>query len=234
MPQRCGIAIRDLQCRSGTPPESALRSNSIRSVRPMACRESARMRILAGPVQFKAFGQGKMSTRLRDSIVLATLCLELICMRVLAVPEDGSAKISSRRYCLGSQLVSVGIHYGSPAGVLLRGACPWKERAEHHAPVFHPTRHRGAALGPVGIQPGFRPRHRRIYREPTRVNGGGKVGHWGGDRLANAALYRVVLVRLSHDLRTREYMHCRTREGMSKPRSYVVSNATWFVKSTRP
>ena len=39
----------------------------------------------------------------------------------------------------------------------------------------------------------------------------------GGDRQANAALYRVVLVRLSHDLRTREYMQRRTREGMSKP-----------------
>ena len=43
------------------------------------------------------------------------------------------------------------------------------------------------------------------------------MGHWGGDRQANAALYRVFLVRLSHDLRTREYMHCRSREGMSKP-----------------
>ena len=38
----------------------------------------------------------------------------------------------------------------------------------------------------------------------------------GGDRQANAALYRVVLVRLSHDLRTRQYMHRRTQEGMSK------------------
>ena len=38
-----------------------------------------------------------------------------------------------------------------------------------------------------------------------------------GDRQANAALYRVVLVRLSHDLRTREYMLRRTKEGMSKP-----------------
>ena len=32
----------------------------------------------------------------------------------------------------------------------------------------------------------------------------------GGDRQANAALYRVVLVRLSHDLRTKEYMIRRT------------------------
>ena len=38
----------------------------------------------------------------------------------------------------------------------------------------------------------------------------------GGDRQANAALYRIVLVRLSHDLRTREYMDRRTGEGMSK------------------
>ena len=38
----------------------------------------------------------------------------------------------------------------------------------------------------------------------------------GGDRQANAALYRVVLVRLSHDLRTRAYMDRRTGQGMSK------------------
>ena len=38
----------------------------------------------------------------------------------------------------------------------------------------------------------------------------------GGDRQANAALYRIVLVRLRHDLRTREYMDRRTGEGMSK------------------
>ena len=38
----------------------------------------------------------------------------------------------------------------------------------------------------------------------------------GGDRQANAALYRVVLVRLSHGLRTRDYMNRRTGEGMSK------------------
>ena len=38
----------------------------------------------------------------------------------------------------------------------------------------------------------------------------------GGDRQANAALYRVVVVRLRHDARTREYMRRRTGEGMSK------------------
>ena len=56
----------------------------------------------------------------------------------------------------------------------------------------------------------------------------------GGDRQANAALYRVVLVRLSHELRTREYMDRRTREGMGKTRSSVVSNAMSLEKSSRP
>ena len=38
----------------------------------------------------------------------------------------------------------------------------------------------------------------------------------GGDRQANAALYRIVVVRLRHDLRTQAYMSRRTGEGMSK------------------
>jgi transposase len=38
----------------------------------------------------------------------------------------------------------------------------------------------------------------------------------GGDRQANAALYRVVLCRLRWDHRTRDYMQRRTKEGMSK------------------
>ena len=38
----------------------------------------------------------------------------------------------------------------------------------------------------------------------------------GGDRPANAALYRIVVVRLRHDRRTNAYMQRRTGEGMSK------------------
>ena len=38
----------------------------------------------------------------------------------------------------------------------------------------------------------------------------------GGDRQANSALYRIVVVRLSHDPRTRAYMLRRTGEGLSK------------------
>ena len=38
----------------------------------------------------------------------------------------------------------------------------------------------------------------------------------GRDRQANAALYRIVVVRLRYDLRTQAYMRRRTAEGMSK------------------
>ena len=38
----------------------------------------------------------------------------------------------------------------------------------------------------------------------------------GGDRQANSALYRIVVVRLSHDPRTRAYMLRRTGEGLSE------------------
>ena len=38
----------------------------------------------------------------------------------------------------------------------------------------------------------------------------------GGDRQANSALHRIVVVRLRCDHRTKEYMRRRTGEGMSK------------------
>ena len=38
----------------------------------------------------------------------------------------------------------------------------------------------------------------------------------GGDRQANSALYRIVVVRFSHDPRTRAYMLRRIGEGLSK------------------
>lgn len=38
----------------------------------------------------------------------------------------------------------------------------------------------------------------------------------GGDRQANAALYRIVLVRLRWDPRTKGYLARRTKEGRTK------------------
>jgi transposase len=39
----------------------------------------------------------------------------------------------------------------------------------------------------------------------------------GGDRRANNALWRIALVRMSHDPRTRDYVARRTADGLSKP-----------------
>jgi transposase len=39
----------------------------------------------------------------------------------------------------------------------------------------------------------------------------------GGDRRANNALWRIALVRMSHDQRTRDYVARRTAEGLTKP-----------------
>ena len=38
----------------------------------------------------------------------------------------------------------------------------------------------------------------------------------GGDRIANNALWRIVLVRMSSEPRTRNYVERRTKEGLSK------------------
>ena len=60
----------------------------------------------------------------------------------------------------------------------------------------------------------------------------------GGDRQANSALYRIVLVRLRHDCRTREYMCRRTGEGMSKPevirclKRYVAREVFSVIKNS--
>lgn len=54
---------------------------------------------------------------------------------------------------------------------------------------------------------------------PTPASSGKTSWHRlnrGGDCLANAALYRIVVVRLGHDPRTREYMRRHTGEGLRK------------------
>lgn len=55
---------------------------------------------------------------------------------------------------------------------------------------------------------------------PVEASSGKVVRHRlnrGGDRQANAALYRIVLVRLRYDQATKDYMQRRTAEGKSKP-----------------
>ena len=52
----------------------------------------------------------------------------------------------------------------------------------------------------------------------------------GGDRQANAALYRIVLVSLSHDPRTRAYMRRRTGEGLSKSEIFRCLKRDLYTK----
>ena len=60
----------------------------------------------------------------------------------------------------------------------------------------------------------------------------------GGDRQVNAALHRIVLVRLSHDLLTKGYMSRLTGEGMSKTevirclKRYVARAVFWAIKNS--
>jgi transposase len=62
----------------------------------------------------------------------------------------------------------------------------------------------------------------------------------GGDRQANAALYRIVLCRLRWDPRTRAYAQRRTTEGMSKPeiirclKRYIAREIYTALLSPRP
>jgi hypothetical protein len=44
----------------------------------------------------------------------------------------------------------------------------------------------------------------------------------GGDRRANAALYRIVLARSPGEQRTRDYLHRRASQGMTPPRSHPL------------
>lgn len=54
----------------------------------------------------------------------------------------------------------------------------------------------------------------------------------GGNRQANAALYRVAIVRMRNHPPTLAYVSKRTKEGKSKKRSSGASNATSCVKSS--
>ena len=55
---------------------------------------------------------------------------------------------------------------------------------------------------------------------PVEASSGKTVRHRlnrGGDRQANAALHRIVLVRMRHHAPTRAYVERRTTQGLSKP-----------------
>jgi transposase len=62
----------------------------------------------------------------------------------------------------------------------------------------------------------------------------------GGDRQANAALFRIALVRLRYDPRTRDYMDRRIKEGKTKReiirclKRYLAREIYTILTSTNP
>jgi transposase len=82
----------------------------------------------------------------------------------------------------------------------------------------------GALLVAAGDNPG-RLRSEAAFSmlsgaSPLEASSGKTVRHRlkpGGDRQANAALYRFVVVRMRHHAPTRAYLQRRTTEGLSKP-----------------
>jgi transposase len=62
----------------------------------------------------------------------------------------------------------------------------------------------------------------------------------GGDRQANAALWRVAIVRMGTDQRTRDYVARRIREGRNKPeiirclKRYIAREVFNAITATRP
>jgi transposase len=81
----------------------------------------------------------------------------------------------------------------------------------------------GALLTVAGDNPG-RLRNERAFARlcgaaPLEASSGRTRRHrlnWRGDRHANNALWRIVLVRMHYDPRTRAYLARRTAQGLSK------------------
>jgi transposase len=56
----------------------------------------------------------------------------------------------------------------------------------------------------------------------------------GGDRQANAALYRIVIARLRHDQQTKDYLARRTARASPRRKPSAVSSAMWPGRSSQP
>jgi transposase len=135
-----------------------------------------------------------------DPVVYATkLSVHTLGRRVLALEEE-AARID--------ELLAVLVTQTAPSLLELRGVGVDTAASLLVAAGDNPERLRSEAawahlcgVSPIEASSGKVARH-RLNR--------------GGDRQANQALWRIVMVRIVHDPRTRSYLERRTKEGLSK------------------
>jgi transposase len=135
-----------------------------------------------------------------DPVVFATkLALQTLGRRVLALEEEAARIDTVLAELVTTTAPSLLALYGvgiDTASALLVAAGDNPERLRSEAAWAHLC-----GVSPIEASSGQVVRH-RLNR--------------GGDRHANSALWRIVMVRMVSDPRTREYVERRTKEGRSK------------------
>ncbi len=135
----------------------------------------------------------------RDIVGATKLSLWILARRVRSLDAE-IAELDAELQPLVAQtapglVAQIGVGTDS-AGALLVAAGDNPQRLRSEASFAHLC-----GVSPLDASSGKQQRH--------RVN-------TGGDRQANAALWRIVLVRLSHDPDTRAYLERRTKDGLTK------------------
>jgi transposase len=148
-------------------------------------------------------------------LAITRLALRELAQRVLMLDEQ-LAQIRQRlqRITAATAPELVALHGAGPdtASTLLVTAGDTPDRLKHEKSFASLT-----GSSPLAASSGKRHRH-RLNR--------------GGDRQANAALWRIAMVRLATDQRTRDYLARRVAEGETKPKPSAASSDTSPAKSS--
>ena len=171
--------------------EAKTRSGAVEAIRALrTARRSAGHARTAALNQMRALlvsGPDDLRAALRGSTVF-----ELVTTAARLCPADPTTAVGATKLAL---VACFGVGTDT-AGALLVSAGDNPQRLRSEAAFAH---HCGVA--PIDASSGLTIR-KRLNR--------------GGDRTANQALWRIVMVRMVHDPRTRRYVERRTREGRSK------------------
>ena len=134
---------------------------------------------------------------------------------VLNATKASLCSLARRVQSLDDELAELdAVDRSAPHGTLSRAPRALRRRTRHRSGIGGLCRGQprasalGARLGPL-VRGG--PRPGRLREDPGRV----RVDH-AGDRQANAALWRIVMVRIAHHPETRAYFARKVQEGRPK------------------